>query len=151
MRTIRVTGHLGMDPEVRTTKSGIQYTTIRIASHEYNDPEDSTSWFSGTVWEPGWQKFCQSLKKGTGVIVEGDYSDRIYTSNKTGQNEISRDIRVNAIYYTLGGRRDDDTQNAQTAPAETPAPAPAAPAKPTKAKKVAEPEPAPASDDDLPF
>lgn len=154
MRTMLVSGHIATDPEIKTTKNGTEYATFRLANHEYTDPEDSTYWFTVTIWERNLINFSKSLKKGSAINVYGELTDRVYTSNKTNQPEIGRDIRANAIYYALTARREDDSQAAQTAPVEAPAPAPAAPAKAKSSKKTtAAPVEAPAEtpDDDLPF
>lgn len=164
MRTIFVSGHLGNDPEVKTTSNGRQFTTFRIANHEYNDPENVTFWYSVTVWDNGLQKWCQSLKKGSNVYVIGTPTDRTYNSTKTGFAEIGRDIRAIDVQYYGGARRDDDTQEANTVPAQA---APVQPAsaqesaplqealsKKAPAKKAANFEPPAANeaaDDDLPF
>lgn len=113
MRKMIVTGHLGTDPEVRTTKNGNNYTTFRIANNEYG--EDNASWITVTVWDSTQQNFCKNLKKGYSVIVDGDYSDRIYT-NKAGQPEISRDLRSNAIYFGGSQKREEDTTSQQPQP-----------------------------------
>ena len=143
-----VNGHLGNDPEVKTTKSGAAYTTFRIANSEYGDPENSAYWFTVTVWDSGLQNFCKSLKKGSFIIIDGDYSNRIYTSNKTGAAEIGNDLRATSIYFGGGAKRDENESgnnqaSASKPAASTPAPQPAAPAPTSDA--------APAADDDLPF
>lgn len=147
IRTITIDGFLGTAPEVKTTSNGREFTTFRVANRAYGDAENVTYWFSVTVWEAGLQKFCQSLKKGSAVIITGDYNDRTYKSNVTGTDEIGRDIRATAIHFPTVGRREDDSQAGQTAPA-TPQ---ASPAKPAVAK-AAPAAPAPeGGDDDLPF
>jgi single-strand DNA-binding protein len=168
MRKMIVSGHLGMDPEIKTTNRGTQYTTFRIANHEYADAEGVTYWFTVTVWEPSLQNFCKSLKKGSLVYVDGEYTDRTYTSNKTGQIDVGRDLRATAIYFGQGGgKREDDSQVAQTAPMqETPMQTTSEQAQDvaqtsdiTEAKKTrgktksqpAAPEPSDAENDDLPF
>ena len=113
MRKISVQGHLGGDPEIKTTKNGTAYTTFRIANTEYG--EENPTWMTVTVWDSAQQNFCKNLKKGSGVIVDGDYSDRIYVSTKTNQPEIGRDIRSHAIYFAMSSNKkeDDGAQNAQ--------------------------------------
>lgn len=163
IRRIEIDGFLGTNPEVKTTSNGHQYTTFRVANRVYGDAENVTYWFSVTVWDSGLQKFCQSLKKGSAVVVLGNYTDRTYKSNVTGMDEISRDIRAISIDFPSVGRREDDTQTAQTAPAqvnEAPADVNQASAKPAKVdtKPVSVNEsastnaaPAEGTDDDLPF
>ena len=163
IRRIEIDGFLGTNPEVKTTSNGHQYTTFRVANRVYGDAENVTYWFSVTVWDSGLQKFCQSLKKGSAVVVLGNYTDRTYKSNVTGMDEISRDIRAISIDFPSVGRRDDDTQTAQTAPVqekEAPEANSKASAKPakvnTKPESVNEGSsvnnaPAEGTDDDLPF
>lgn len=163
IRRIEIDGFLGTNPEVKTTSNGHQYTTFRVANRVYGDAENVTYWFSVTVWDSGLQKFCQSLKKGSAVVVLGNYTDRTYKSNVTGMDEISRDIRAISIDFPSVGRREDDAQTAQTAPAqvnEAPAAVNQASAKPAKVdtKPVSVNEsastnaaPAEGTDDDLPF
>ena len=162
MRSITVTGHLGNDPELKTTSNGRQYTTFRLANHEYTDAEGVTYWYTVTVWDSGLQKWCQSLKKGSNVYVIGLPTDRTYKSTKTGTDEIGRDIRANDVGFIGGNKRDDDVQAGQTAPAqEAPinesapvqkAPAKAKPAKATNTVSTPVAEPASdGADDDLPF
>lgn len=110
-RTMSVMGFLGSDPEVKTTKNGTSYTTFRLANTAYGDAEGQTTWFTVTVWDATKQKLCQTLKKGSCVEVEGDYSDRTYTSNKTGQTEVGRDIIANSIYFGPSRREEDNNSN----------------------------------------
>lgn len=159
MRKMIVSGHLGNDPEIKTTNRGTQYTTFRIANHEYTDAEGVTYWFTVTVWDINLQNFCKSLKKGSLVYVDGELTDRTYTSNKTGQVDVGRDLRATAIYFGQGGKRDDDTQTtpaqaapAQAAPASAPEPETPAPAKAKASKaKTVNTEASDTADDDLPF
>ncbi|MBQ3944903.1 MAG: single-stranded DNA-binding protein [Alphaproteobacteria bacterium] len=163
IRRIEFDGFLGTNPEVKTTSNGHQYTSFRVANRVYGDAENVTYWFSVTVWDAGLQKFCQSLKKGSAVVILGNYTDRTYKSNITGQDEISRDVRAISIDFPSVGRREDDTQTAQTAPAqgnEAPAATNQVSSKPEKVdtKPAAVNEgasvsaaPAEGTDDDLPF
>lgn len=155
MRKMIVSGHLGNDPEVRATNRGTQYTTFRIANHEYTDGENVTYWFTVTVWEPTLQNFCKSLKKGSLVYVDGEYTDRTYLSNKTNTTDVGRDLRATAIYFGQGGgKREDDTQAGMTAPTQA---APVAPASEPTVQASVQAKPATAApaeapgDDDLPF
>lgn len=157
IRRIEFDGFLGTNPEVRTTSNGHQYTTFRVANHVYGDAENVTYWFSVTVWDSSLQKFCQSLKKGSAVIILGNYTDRTYKSNVTGQDEISRDVRAISIDFPSVGRREDDAQTAQTAPVQENENSKAStkPAnvdtKPVSVNESASTDAAPGADDDLPF
>lgn len=155
MRKVIVSGRLGMDPEIKTTNRGTQYTTFRLANHEYSDGEGVTYWFTVTVWEPSLQKLCENIKKGSLVYVDGLLTDRVYLSNKTGQHDVGRDIRAVSIDFGQGGKHDDETQNSQpqmeTKPAE-PTNTANTESEPVATAKPAAPLPAADSgEDDLPF
>ena len=141
-------GRLGGDPEIKSTKEGKTFCTFRLASQENN--EQNTSWYSVSVWENGLQNFCKFLKKGSAIIVKGDYSDRIYQS-KTGVWEIGRDIRAHAIYFTMSTPKNDESivttiQQAQPQVVTIPQPQP-------QPQVVVVPlaQPQPVTEDDLPF
>lgn len=97
MRQITVTGNLAADAEVKMSKQGNAYVQFRIGNHEYN--EETTHWYNVTTNIPFYVNMAKHYKKGNRVIVIGDYSDEIYKSQRTGQCEISRDIRACAIYF----------------------------------------------------
>lgn len=101
-------GRLGADPDFKETASGIPYAQFRLANNAFGDPEDTTAWFTVTVWDGRCTKMVKSLKKGSLVEVEGDYSDRIYTSKKSGGPEIGRDITASAIYFAGSGNSDNN-------------------------------------------
>lgn len=149
MRKLIVTGRLGGDPEVKLTQSNKNYTTFRVASQEYG--EENTMWFTVTVWDSALQHFCTNLKKGTSVIIDGDYSDHTYVSKISNQVEISRDIRANSVYFGALPLKDDSNMAQQ--PTVTTQPVQAAPTTQKQSKaKAAVAEQAPSvDDDDLPF
>lgn len=156
MRSISIMGRLGGDPEIKSTKEGKTFCTFRLASQENN--EQNTSWYSVSVWENGLQNFCKFLKKGSAIIVKGDYSDRIYQS-KTGVWEIGRDIRAHAIYFTMSTPKNDDstvttTQQPQPQVVTVPQPQPqvVAVSQPLiQSVAVPQAQPQPVTEDDLPF
>lgn len=151
-------GRLGADPQEKATANGTPYLQFRLANNAFGDPEGSTSWFTATVWEGRCMKMAKALKKGSLVEVEGDYSDRIYTSNKTGAPEIGRDITVTAIYFAGSPKDENNASNPNNVRTE----APATDSMPTEARAyvpAAQPKAtAPAThnveadpDEDLPF
>lgn len=150
MRSIIVSGNLAADPEILTRKDGTNYTKLRIGNHEYSDgQEGGTKWF--TVFYGRTDGIVNALKKGSGVVVIGDYSDGIYTSQRG--TDIDRLISANKIDFFSSGKRDDAQAAAQpqgepqkeNKPEEKPAP------KRVSAKTAAAPQQADSGVDDLPF
>ena len=148
MRTITVTGNLAADPEILTRPDGTNYTKLRIGNHEYSDGKDgNTKWF--TAFYDRTDGIVNALKKGSGVLVIGDYKDSLYQSQTRGA-DIDRIISAFKIdFFSSGTKRDDAQQPQQQQQAEPAETKPAA----KKATKAATPPPAPTGDgvDDLPF
>ncbi len=158
MRFITVTGNLAADPEILTRPDGTNYTKLRLGNHEYSDGKDgNTRWF--TVFYERTDGIVNALKKGSGVLVVGDYKDNIYQSPTKGA-DIDRIVSAMKIdFYSSGAKRDDNQQapsTQQQTPQPQPAPTQQAETKPTtkKTTKAAAPAPAPPAPDgvdDLPF
>ena len=152
MRTITVTGNLAADPEILTRTDGTNYTKLRIGNHEYSDGKDgNTKWF--TAFYGRTDGIVNALKKGSGVLVMGDYADNIYQSQTKG-TDIDRIISAFKIDFFSTGSKRDDNQQPQHVPDASPTPAAAeAKAAPKKPAKAATPPQAPVTDgvDDLPF
>ena len=143
MRNITVSGNLATDPEILTRGDGSNYTKFRIGNHEFSDGKDGdTKWF--TVFYPRTDGIVNVLKKGSGVVVIGDYTDSVYNSPTRGAG-VDRTISAFKIdFFSSGAKRDD---NQQPAPVATPV----ADVKPKKTTKAPTPPPAESGVDDLPF
>lgn len=133
MRTVRVDGYIVSDAERRISKSGKEYLYFRIGNNEFNDEKGEDGkpkryWFTITSFNQRHFSMAQHLIKGKPIIVEGDWSDRIYQNNE-GNCEISRDVMANAIYFCKGSENNDNapkkdfetpvTQTAVAAPKPT--------------------------------
>ena len=159
MRKLEVTGHIVADAERKISKNGKEYLSFRIANNEFNDEKDQNGrqkpyWIGVTSLNQRHFNMAQYLTKGKPVIVEGDYSDRIY-QNKEGNCDISRDILANAIYFLPGSG--ENGGNGNTAPKTTEA-APTTQTVMEKPKPTTEELKVPTQDavkddevDDLPF
>lgn len=106
MRQITITGFLAADAEVKMSKQGNAYLSFRMANNEYN--EDKTHWYNVTCANiPFYVNMAKHFKKGSSVIVTGDYNDDIYQT-KTGSCEISRNIRAVSIHFNSSGRQTNE-------------------------------------------
>ena len=74
-----LSGHLGLDPILKTSKTGISYVKINLATHHPKKGQDD-QWESKTYWHNVLvfgknAKSCQDyLKKGMPIAVEGTLS-----------------------------------------------------------------------------
>ena len=68
-------GHLGHEPELRTTKSGKQVCDLRLATHRSTRTdrgwESQTDWHRVRLWDRHAEVAAQYLQKGHPVAVQG--------------------------------------------------------------------------------
>ena len=157
MRKIELTGRLAADAERKISKTGKEFLSFRVGNNEFNDKDEQgnqkTYWFNVTTFNQRHFGMAQYLTKGKSIIVEGDYSDRLY-QNKEGNCEIARDIMANAIYFNSDGNGNNNNQT-KTATQASPVTQTTMDSKPTTADvKIPEAPVASTSnddEDDLPF
>ena len=130
-------GNVGIDPEVRTTESGVKVARVRLATTERiydrqtNESKELTEWHTITLWRALADVVDRYVKKGSQIYVEG----RLRTREWTDKDNIKRyTTEILADEMKLLGRKSDNQQGAAptsgySAPAQAaqqPAPQPAA-------------------------
>lgn len=155
-------GNVGVDPEVRTTESGVKVARVRLATTERiynrqtNESTDYTEWHTITLWRGLADVVDCYVHKGSQLYIEG----RLRTREWTDKDNIKRySTEIMADDMKLLGRRSDNQQASQggysqpqqggapsyAQPAQQPY---AQPAQPAQSQAI----PAPQDDpDDLPF
>lgn len=80
--TVTIVGNLTRDPELRYTPSGQPNTTFGVAvnrrwrDQQTNDWKEQVSFFDIVCWKDLADNACESLAKGTRVIVTGRLDQR---------------------------------------------------------------------------
>jgi single-strand DNA-binding protein len=102
-----VVGHLGRDPEMRYTQSGVPVTSFSVAttrkwSSASGEQQEKTTWFRVTCWRKLAELTAQYLKKGRLVLVEGDIEASAFT-DREGNARASLELTATNI-KVLGGR-----------------------------------------------
>jgi single-strand DNA-binding protein len=105
-RTI-VVGHLGRDPEMRYTPSGVPVTSFSIATtrkwtNANGEPQEKTTWFRVTCWRKQAELAAQYLQKGRPVLVEGEIDASAWT-DREGNPRASLELTAFTVRF-LGGR-----------------------------------------------
>ena len=117
MRKIELTGRLAADAERKISKTGQEFLSFRVGNNEFTDKNEQgtqkTYWFNVSMFNQHYFGMAQYLTKGKSIIVDGNYSDRLY-QNKDGNCEIARDIIANAIYFNSDGNGNNNTNGKQT-------------------------------------
>lgn len=104
-----VKGRLGADAEVRTSKNGNQYVTMRVASNSYSNGETSTTWVRVTWVGDRAIKMAEHLKKGSFIDVWGELRASLYDT-KTNEKAIAIDVMADRIDFVGGGSSSGNTQ-----------------------------------------
>ena len=144
-------GRLVSDPELKTTQSGTNVTTFRIAvdrSYVKSGEERQADFFDIVAWRYTADFVCKHFRKGSLIAIDGQLQSRTYQA-KDGTNRYVVEVIADSASFT-GERRDNSGYNggySQTAPAH-PAYAEQAPSFTSGAPSDFEEMP---GDDDLPF
>ena len=143
-------GNVGMDPEVRTTESGVKMARLRLATTERytdrqtNESKEMTEWHTIILWRGLASVVDSYVKKGSQIYIEG----RLRTREWTDKDNIKRySTEILADDMKLLGRRGDNPQGVAM-----PAATPVAPQTQGTINQVPAAPVAPQEDpDDLPF
>ncbi len=107
-------GHLGRDPELRTTQSGQTVANLRLAtSRRWTDRDgnrqEQTEWHTIVCWGRQAEVAGQYLTRGKLISVEGRLQTRSWEDKQTGQKRYATEI-VCRNFQMLGGRGDSGGQ-----------------------------------------
>lgn len=95
-------GHVGADPEVRSTPSGSQVANFRIAVTKRwkvnGEPKESTVWVNFVAWKER-AKFVQSyVRKGAHIMVVGELSVRSWEDKNGKGKQYATEILVSEVH-----------------------------------------------------
>ena len=97
-------GHLGADPELRTTTSGTSVCELRIAINESwfdkasNERKERTEWIRCVVWGASGENCAKYLRKGSKAFVEGRIQTREW-NDKDGNKRYTTEIVANSVQF----------------------------------------------------
>lgn len=106
-------GNVGIDPEVRTTESGVKVARVRLATTERlydrqsNETKELTEWHTITLWRGLADVVDRYVRKGSQLYIEG----RLRTREWVDKDNIKRySTEILADEMKLLGRRSDNMQ-----------------------------------------
>ncbi|TLU88278.1 MAG: single-stranded DNA-binding protein [Chlorobium sp.] len=110
LNKVMLIGHLGNDPELRTTASGQSVVNFTVATNEnFKDSsgnlQERTEWHRIVVWGKLAEICSQYLKKGRQVYLEGRLQTRSWDDTKSGEKKYATEI-VCSDMQMLGGQRE---------------------------------------------
>lgn len=141
MNKVILIGNLAADPESRTTQSGVQQCTLRLAVQRRfanQQGQREADFFNVICWRQTAEFAARYLSKGRKIAVEGSVQNRSYTAQDGSKRYVTE---INAEYI----------ESLDRAPDTAPQPAAQAPkAEPPKQMRADEFIELP-DDDELPF
>jgi single-strand DNA-binding protein len=96
--SVKLIGHLGKDPEIRTFESGKKMASFSIATtdtykNQKGEKISDTQWHNLVIWGRLADVVGQCLKKGSEVVVEGKLVHRSYEA-AGGEKKYITEINV---------------------------------------------------------
>ncbi|MBC8551664.1 MAG: single-stranded DNA-binding protein [Candidatus Brocadiales bacterium] len=140
-------GYLGADPEIFTTDSGKNVSTINIATQEkYGDTEYPPDWHRVVLWEQKADYINEYAAKGALIYVEGRLTIREW-ENDEGETKYTTEIIAYSVQIMRLPQKKQATPPPETPPKKKKTP----PKKKTTKKPTYETPPDEFLEDDIPF
>ena len=107
-QSVTVIGHLGRDPEMRYTSSGVAVTNFSVAtSRKWTDAagtqQERTTWFKISAWRKLAEVCNQYLHKGQLVMVEGEVDASAYTPKDGGEPRATLELTARTVKFLSKG------------------------------------------------
>lgn len=116
MKDITITGRIGKNAEVITSKTGTKWAKFSVAVNEYRNRENKTYWFDVTMsMESISDKLFQSLVKGRLVVVTGDFDLENIVSAKNGKMYVNLRMRGYQVHFISTNSQSNKDSNDGTA------------------------------------
>jgi len=117
LASVSIQGNLGRDAELKD-HNGDALLTFSVAVSSKRAGEETTSWFSCTVWGARAKGLAPHLTKGTSVALTGGLTCREYTA-KTGETRTSLEVRVDQFAFAGSSQEAKQPREQQAAPASS--------------------------------
>jgi single-strand DNA-binding protein len=118
-QSVTVIGHLGRDPEMRYTSSGVAVTSFSVAtSRKWTDAagaaQEKTTWFRVSAWRKLGETCNQYLHKGQLVMVEGEIDASAYTPKDGGEPRASLELTARTVKFLSRGEAQEAAPQDET-------------------------------------
>ena len=95
-------GHVGQDPEVKYTASGVPVAKVSLATNErFKDRneqwQDRTEWHSIVAWQRLAEIVGEYVRKGSKLYVEGKLQTSTWEDKQTGEKRYRTEIAAREI------------------------------------------------------
>jgi len=106
-------GHVGRDPEIRSTASGMTVAAFSLATTDRQKDsqgtwQDKAEWHNLVAFQRTAEIVRDFVKKGTQLFIEGKIQTRSWDDNDSGQKKYRTEILVNELTLLGGGSGGED-------------------------------------------
>lgn len=149
MNIMQIFGFVGKDVERKDMPKGGVLYSLSVGVKSKKNKEEVTHWYRVNMWgETRWEKLVPHLKKGSGVIVMGEFFPSQY-NNKEGEVIMNLEITADSIRFSPFGKPENKEAKPSTQPNPN-YPQNGQPSQGTTTKKAQNTQPD-YQEDDLPF
>ena len=119
--TVTIVGNVTRDPELRYTPSGAANASFGVAVNrrwrdsQSNDWKEQVSFFDVVCWREMADNVCESLSKGTRIVVTGRLEQRSW-EDSDGNKKSKVEIRADEIGPSLRWASAEITKNERRTP-----------------------------------
>ena len=114
LNKVMIMGHMGGDPEVRSTQDGKSVANISIATTFGTGDNKKTEWHKVIVWEKSAEFVKEYCRKGDLVFVDGRIQTRSY--DKDGQKVYVTEIVASNLLKLSGKSEGGAEKNTDDCP-----------------------------------
>ena len=113
MLYVELIGRLGADAELKTSAKGNQFVSMRVASNDFFNGENVTTWVN-VMWSGERAvKMQEHMKKGSFVNRWGTLRTSLYDT-KNGEKAVSIDVFADRIDFVNSGSGSTQSNDATT-------------------------------------
>ena len=117
MNNITVIGNVGRDPELRIAPSGTQVAEFSVADTVGKDDDKKTTWHDIVVFGDQAENVCESVKKGSRVVVIGRLTKDSY-DGKDGEKKTKVEVIASDVAISLRWGTSSSVQRSAAPPEE---------------------------------
>lgn len=113
---VTMMGRIVNDLEVKTTQSGTNVLTFRLAvdrSYKDADGNRDTDFFNFVAWRSNADFIAKFFGKGRSILLDAEAQNRTYT-DKNGAERLVTEFLVNRVYFT--GEKANNANTGHSAP-----------------------------------
>ena len=119
MNKVFLLGHVGKDPEMRSTQSGKAVANFSLATAERqkqgDEWVDKTEWHNLVAFQRTAEVIRDYVKKGSHILIEGKLQTQSWDDKESGQKKYKTEIIVNEVTLLGNGQgRENSNETSQS-------------------------------------